>query len=115
MDAAIIVTWSEPIPGREKQALAYAAESNEYWGKLAAEGKCSAPEWFLFGGGHGLWIVKGDRDPLLALFMGPQSQRLSTKGELLLQGYTCEFAQTGSAVDAHLRDYAGVGKELALM
>ena len=72
MDAAMVVSWKLPFPGREKEALDYAREVNEYWGKLATEGKCSPPEiFFSETGGHGLWIIKGDRDTLETLLIGP--------------------------------------------
>lgn len=115
MDAALVVTWSEPIPGREKQALDYAAESDAYWNQRASEGRCSPPEWFVFTSGNGMWLVKGDREALLALFLSPESQRLATEGELLLQDFTCEFVRTGPAAEAHVREYAEVARQLALV
>ncbi len=115
MDSAIIVTWSEPIPGREKKALAYGAEVQEYWGRLASEGRCSAPEWFFFPNGHGLWMVKGDRGTLLAEYMAERSQHLNTKGELLLQDFRSDFVETGSAADAHMLKYGGLLDELSLV
>lgn len=116
MDAAMIVSWKLPFPGREKEALDYAREVNEYWGKLATEGKCSQPEiFFSETGGHGLWIIKGDRDTLETLLIAEVSERLAVKGELLLQDFTCEIVKAGKASEEHLLRYAGVGHELALV
>lgn len=115
MDTAIVVTWKMPFPGREKLALDYGAEVNDYWGKFAAEGKCSQPEIFFFETGHGLWMVKGDRDTLVALDAAEATQRLMVKGELLLQDFSAEIVKTGRAAEEHLLRYAGVGQELAVV
>ena len=115
MDAAIVITWSEPIPGRERQALEYATEVNDYWEGRRAAGKCSAPEMFFFSNGHGLWMVKGERDVLFGEYLAAESQRLETKGELLLQDYGCDFTKTGPAADAHMLEYAGIGRELTVV
>ncbi len=115
MDSAVIVTWSEPIPGREQQALDSAAKSSRYWNARAAEGRCSAPEMFVDANGDGIWIVKGEREALMALFLGPESQRLATGGALLPQDDTCEFARTGAAADAHMPKDGEAVHQLALV
>ncbi|MDA8302373.1 MAG: hypothetical protein M0005_12740 [Actinomycetota bacterium] len=116
MDAAIVVSWKLPFPGREKEALDYAREVNEYWGNLAAEGKCSQPEMFFFEtDGRGLWIVKGDREVLEGLVVAEAAERLMVKGELLLQDFSSEIAKAGKASEEHMLRYAGVGEELALV
>jgi len=63
MDCAFIVTWKMPFPGREKAALDVAREVDAYWGRLAAEGKCSEPEWFFYSD-RGMWMVKVDANTL---------------------------------------------------
>ena len=113
MDAAIIVTWSEPIPGREQKALDYGVEVQTYWAKKSEEGKCSPPEWFFFPNGHGLWMVKGERDTLLGEYIDQDSQRLTTKGGLLLQDFGCDFVETGPAADAHMLAYGGLVQEMS--
>lgn len=115
MDSAIVVTWNVPIHGREKEALDYGVEVNEHWGKLAADGKCSDPEMFFFSDGHGEWMVKGNSDVLLKLFMSPENRRLTTKGSLLLDGFRYDFVRTGPASDAYMLEYAELGQELGII
>lgn len=115
MDTALVVNFKMPFPGRERQALDYASEVDGYWGRLASEGKCSPPESFFFETGHGLWVVKGERDTLLALQAEEATQRLIIKGELLLQDFSAEIVKTGTAAQEYLLRYAGVGQELALV
>ena len=38
MDAAFMTTWTFPFPGREQQALEFAAQSVQFWSRHAAEG-----------------------------------------------------------------------------
>ena len=114
MDAAFVVSWATPHLGREKMALDYGAEVNEYWGGLAAEGKCSQPEMFFFSRGTGQWMVKGDRDTLQSLVMAEPSQRLLAKGALLLQDFAFDLAIAGKASDDYMVTYAGVAQELGI-
>jgi hypothetical protein len=115
MDAALVVTWLVPFAGREKAALDYGVAVNDHWGKLAAEGKCSTPEMFFFPSGSGMWMVKGDLAALEELFWRPESQRLNTKGQLLLQRYRWEFALAGDAADEFMLRYAAAGQELGVL
>ena len=114
MDSALVATWRTSVPGREKSALDYGLEVNEYWGKLAADGKCSEPEMFFFSG-HAMWMVKGAPDTLGQLYGADATQRLLTKGQLLLEEFASELVKTGNAANEFLLQYAGVGQELGLI
>ncbi|HET8603676.1 MAG TPA: hypothetical protein VFM09_07085 [Marmoricola sp.] len=81
------MTWTTPVPGREKQCIDYGREVDEFWGKQAADGRCSEPEWLWASRGSSLWIVKGDVEQLLGLQMSPENQRLINKGRLLCQDF----------------------------
>ena len=115
MKAAMIVHFDHPFPGREIRALEYGVEVNEFWGKLAAEGKCTQPEMFFSTSGHGLWMVKGDLETLEQLVSTEKVQKLLEKGGLLMDGFGYEFHFTGDAADAYLLRYAGLVKELSLV
>ncbi|HEY5663375.1 MAG TPA: hypothetical protein VIS05_04995 [Ilumatobacter sp.] len=114
MKYAYVVTWNGPVPGREMKALDYGAEVGEYWGKLAADGKCSEPEMFFFPDGHGMWMVKGDFETLDQLWFAEAAQHLLAKGRWLLEDFGYEFVRTGDSVDQFLMFFAEVGKEMAL-
>jgi hypothetical protein len=101
--------------GREKLALDYGLEVKEYWTKLAAEGKCSPPELFFFSDGHGLWIVKGDIDSLWSIHVEEATQRLVTKGQLLLQDFAFDFVTAGKDAEAYMLTVEEVGQELGVL
>jgi hypothetical protein len=104
MQAAMVVTWTHPVVGREEKALAYGIEVQEFWSKKAAEGKCSEPELFFSEAGSAMWFVKGDRDTLMALHDTDEARMLTMKGELLLDAFRLEFFATGDdATDFMLR------------
>jgi hypothetical protein len=107
MDAAIVLTWSAPFPGREKKALEYAAQCGEYWGKLAAEGRCTKPEWFMLPTGGGIWMVKGERRVLEELIQTDEVRRLVAKGFVLNQDWGYTIADYGSGAARFIGDYAG--------
>jgi hypothetical protein len=95
-------------------ALEFGLECNAYWEKLAAEGKCSAPEMFICSD-RLMWMVKGDPDTLREPIETDEVQRLLAKGNLLLQDWAWEYVKTGDAATEHLMRYAGVGQELWLI
>lgn len=106
MQAAMIVSWDQPIPGREAKSLEYGAEVMDFWGKQAADGHCSPPEWFFSERGHGLWMVKGDRDKLLEIAGTEDATLLMVKGQLLLEHFCVDYYMAGEAADDFLGMYA---------
>lgn len=66
MKAAIVVKWTTPVPGREKAAVAYGREVDDFYGKKAADGLCTEPKWFWAPTGESLWFVEGAYESLLA-------------------------------------------------
>lgn len=113
MEAAMVVTWTEPIPGREIKAVEYGADVTEYWTRQSEAGKCSAPEMFFSERGNGLWMVKGDRDTLMAIHDTDESQNLITRGQLLLNGFCVDFVTAGEASNAFLARYASLAGAFA--
>ena len=87
MKAAMVVKWTTPIPGREKAALTYGREVDEFFGKKAAEGFCTEPKWFWAPIGEQLWFVEGEYDALLGIFATPEAQKILVRGPILLQGF----------------------------
>lgn len=114
MNSALIVTWTVPIAGREKMALDYAVEVNDYWSKLAADGKCSEPEMFFFSN-HGMWMVEGEAGTLRELHEAEQAQQFLTRGQLLLGDFAYELVRTGDAAAQFMLQYAGSAQALGVM
>jgi len=76
MKAAIVVKWTTPVPGREKAAVAYGREVDDFYGKKAAEGLCTEPKWFWAPAGESLWFVEGEYEALLGILATPEVQKL---------------------------------------
>ncbi|GAA1988460.1 hypothetical protein [Catenulispora subtropica] len=106
MKAALVATWTQPIPGREQKALEYGAEVMAHWSRLAQEGKCTEPEIFFAETGVGMWMVKGDRTTLTAESENEATRLLSMKGDLLLKDFTLVLYHTGDGADAFMASYA---------
>jgi hypothetical protein len=101
----MVATWTHPIAGREAKALEYGAEVMAFWGKRAAEGKCSEPELFFSERGTGMWMVKGSRDVLLLIHDTDEARLLSMKGELLLEGFGIDFCYADDAAMDYMARY----------
>jgi hypothetical protein len=101
----MIVTWTEPIPGREAKALEYGADVAAFWTKQAEAGKCTDPELFFSERGVGMWMVKGDRDVLLSIHDSDEAQLLIMRGQLLLSDFGVDFYTAGEASDAFMARY----------
>ncbi len=106
MQAAMVVTWTHPIAGREAKALEYGDQVMKYWQERAREGKCSEPEIFFSEHGTGLWMVKGDRDTLLQIHDTDEARLLTMKGDLLMEGFAIDFCYAGEAAADFMARYA---------
>ncbi len=104
----MVVTWTEPIPGREMKAIEYGADVTAYWTKQAQEGKCSVPENFLSERGCGHWMVNGDRDTLLDVHDIDGPQDLIMRGQLLLGSFSVDFFTAETASDSFLPRFANL-------
>src|SRR5438128_814584 len=85
-DAALVSTWSRAVPGREAKAIEVFMEFMQWWGKQAAEGKCSEPEpFFATDGSGGMSVVRGKAEMLFELASSDEALRLISKGQLIVQ------------------------------
>lgn len=105
--AALLVTYGCPYPGREMKALELSAEVATFYGKSAAEGRCTEPvEFVSTGTGKGFWFVIGERDDLLAIEDTPEAKALQAKSLVALQSYTSEIVLAGDAVSEFYAKWA---------
>jgi hypothetical protein len=105
MQAAVVVSWTHPVVGREAKAVEYGVEVQDYWHRLAQAGECSEPELFLSETGSGIWMVKGEQDTLMRLHDAEQARLLTLKGELLFEGFKLEVLYTGDSAAEHIARY----------
>lgn len=95
MKTALVVKFTNPTPGRERAAIAYARELDEFVAKKAAEGVCTEPKWFWTSNGENLWFVEGEYESLLALLTTPEVTKFENKGMILMQDFSSELYVVG--------------------
>ena len=95
MKAAFVVKFTAPVPGREKAAIAYAREVDDFYGKKAAEGLCTEPKWFWATAGESMWIVEGEYEALLGILAAPEAQKFLVMGPILVEGFGWALYQVG--------------------
>lgn len=94
MRAALVVRFANPVPGRERAALAYGREVDEFARKNAAKG-LSEPKWYWSSSGENMVIVEGEYEKLLELSSTPEAIKLENKGMILMQGFRDELVMVG--------------------
>ncbi len=114
MKSAFVVQWSGAIPGRELLALEYIKEVSDFWGKLAAEGKCSPETMLMDPEGAGIWFVTGETSDLSELIGSEGSQRLNAKGCLLVRDFRGGLFTIGAGLKAQLDLFKEVATEMGL-
>jgi hypothetical protein len=87
MKAAMVTTFSTPFPGREKAALTFGRELDEFFAKKAADGYCTEPKTFYAPYGKSFWFVEGEYETLATLFSTPDVEKFLMKGRLLFQDF----------------------------
>lgn len=107
MKAALVVKFTTPVPGRERAALAYGHELDDFAKKKASEGVVSQPKWYWSSNGDNMVIVEGEYENLLQLSADPEVTKLENKGTILMQDFRDELVAVG-------RDEALSGYEQAL-
>lgn len=93
MKAALVVRFSNPVPGREKAAIAYGHELEDFARKNA--GKISEPKWYWSSSGDNMVIIEGEYENLLAVSSQPEAIKLENKGMILLQNFRDELVMVG--------------------
>ena len=93
MKAALVVRFSNPVPGREQAAIAYGHELDDFVRKNAA--KISEPKWYWSSSGENMVIIEGEYENLLAVSADPEAIKLENKGMILLQNFRDELVMVG--------------------
>lgn len=56
-EAALFISWGQPVRGREKRANEQMRESVRYWERLQAEGQIERCDWAALSGHEDLWGI----------------------------------------------------------
>ena len=90
-DAALLIRWDRPVPGREPQALSLFGKSLEYYGTLQNEGAIESFEPVLLGPVSidlsGFILLRGSADQLDALKREDQFVEMMISAEHLIEGF----------------------------
>lgn len=107
MKAALVVKFTKPVPGREKAAIAYGRELDDFARRKASGGGIDQPKWYWSSSGDNMIIVEGDYEKLLEVTSDPEAMKLENKGSILMEDFRDELVVVG-------RDEAVVPYEQAL-
>ena len=114
MDTALIYSWTRAQPGREAKALEVLIEGRVFWGKLAADGKVSEPE-YLMGIDHNMLMIKGDWDFLFQTLQSDEAISLTDKAVFCAEDFTYHLYSIAERADHQLELYAAAGSELGYL
>jgi len=106
MVAALVYTWTRPIPGRAALAKALADDIETFWAQHAAAGRTSPPKWYANGQWSmpQMWIVEGEFQTLAGISMTPEFQELNLRAVTTLEEPQWALHLTG---DSHAVLWAG--------
>jgi hypothetical protein len=101
-DAALVVSWTRAVPGREAKALEAFREALEWWGKQAAEGRCGMPRALGAGDASGgMVMVEGRSNVLYELMESEQYRKLNSKAVMVADDFRVKLYYGGT--DAELQ------------
>ncbi len=95
MKAALVVKFTNPVPGREKAAIEYGREIDDFAKKKASQGVVSQPKWYWSSNSDNMIIIEGEYEKLLELSADPAVTKLENKGMLLMQDFRDELVVVG--------------------
>jgi hypothetical protein len=94
--AALVSTWGASIPGREAKSLEVFMDVMNFWGKQAADGRCSEPEaYFAEDGSGGFAVVKGSLDTLKEIYWSEEALDLLNRAQLIVRDLQVRTYITG--------------------
>jgi hypothetical protein len=116
-DGAIITTWGSPVRGREAKSLEVFMDSLAFWGKQAADGKCSPPEaFFSEDGSSGMLIVRGKTDTLRELWDFDEARAVIAKAQLIVDDLKSHWYYAGDdEIQRETQIFVQAGTELGYM
>ena len=112
-NAALLMTYRMPVPGREAKAMEVFADALTAFGKLAADDKCAAPEVFHHLSGGGMFIVKTeDTEAAYEILDIEDIRKILDTALFAVADFNVEVMITGEKLMTNMSVYAGIGTEL---
>lgn len=116
--AALIATWTHPVPGREAAALRTFQASQEFWRRMASEGKCRETQvWMRADGSSGMSIVEGEADALMEIMESDEYEKVTDEAILCVQDFTRSLYHGGASDEvAHImRNWQEAAREVGVV
>jgi len=116
-NGAIIITWGNPVRGREMQSLDVFGKSLAYWDEKAKEGKIHGHhEYFAVTGNAtqraGTMVIEGDLDELAKLMVDEENTRLLAQASMIVDNLDTSLCEANS--DEAITQYVGVLTDMGL-
>lgn len=112
-NAALMLSYTKPVPGREAKAMEVFADALTMYGKLAADGKCAEPEVFHHMVGGGMFIVKTEHLEAAHEILNMDDVRKMLEVALFaVEDFNVEIVVTGDKLMENMSLYTAVGTEL---
>ena len=112
-NAALVISYDTPVPGREAKAMEVFANAFTIYGRLAEEGMCAEPEVFHHLVGGGMFIIKTETVEIAneILDMDDVRKMLDT-AVFTVNDFDVEIMVTGGQLMSNMSLYTGIGTEL---
>ena len=112
-NAALMLSYTRPVPGREAKAMEVFADALTKYGKLAADGHCAEPEVFHHLVGGGMFIIKTESvEKAHEILAMDDIRRLLEVATFTVEDFNVEVFVTGERLMENMSLYTSIGTEL---
>jgi hypothetical protein len=112
-NAALMLSYTRPIAGREAKAMEVFADALTIYGKLAADGHCAEPEVFHHLVGGGMFIIKTESvEKAYEIINMDHVRRLLDVAMFSVEDFDLEVVVTGDKLMENMGLYTSIGTEL---
>ena len=115
-DSGLFIGFGAPVRGRERQATKVFNEAFEYYARLQQEGEIESFEPVLLEphGGEldGFFLLRGDQDKLARIRGSEEFERLTVRGQLIIENLGIVGAALGGRLISQLSVFGAQVEEL---
>jgi hypothetical protein len=115
-DSGLFIGFGAPVRGRERQATEVFNEAFEYYSRLQQEGEIESFEPVLLEphGGEldGFFLLRGDQDKLARIRSSKEFERLTVRGQLIIENLGIVGAALGGRLMSQLSMFGEQVEEL---
>ncbi|MEA2001384.1 MAG: hypothetical protein U9N84_05800 [Actinomycetota bacterium] len=112
-NAALVIKYSVPIPGREAKAMEVFATALTVFGNLATDDKCTEPKVFHHLVGGGMMIVKTETvEKAHEILEVDEVRDVIDKAMFTVSDFEVELMVTGEQLMSNMAKYVAIGTEL---